>query len=83
MSREELAGRLIEILKKATDEVADWDSITGASSIETLGIDSLTTLDLLFYIKEEFGVEVEAEELTGLTTFGDMTEFIEKRLSDS
>lgn len=83
MSREEVAAKLIEVMKKATEEVVDWDAITEASSIETMGIDSLTTLDLLFYIKEDLGLDIDVNELTGIETFKDMVDFIGPRLESA
>ncbi len=80
MTREEVAARLIDVMKKSTEEVVDWDAITEASSIEAMGIDSLTTLDLLFYIKEDFGLDIDVKELTGIESFKNMVDFIAPRL---
>ncbi len=48
-----------------------------------MGIDSLTTPDLLFCIKEDMGLDIDVNELTGIETFKDMVDFIAPRLQSA
>ena len=80
MTREEIAATLIEVMKNSTEEPVDWNGLTETSKIDALGFDSLSVLDLIFYIKEQFEFEVEVDELSGVSTFGDMLDFLEHRL---
>ena len=83
MTRKEIAAILIEVMKDSVEEPVDWDGLTETSRIEELGFDSLAILDLVFYMKERFGIEVEVDELTDVSTFGDMINFIEQRLASA
>lgn len=80
MSREEIAAKLIEVMKESSEEDVDWDAITEETEIESLGFDSLTTLDLIFYLKEYFAIEIQAEDLEGITTVAQMVSFVEERI---
>jgi acyl carrier protein len=43
-----------------------------AAPLDTLGIDSLSFIEFMFKIEEEFGVSVSDEELKGIRTLGDL-----------
>jgi acyl carrier protein len=40
--------------------------------LDTLGIDSLSFIEFMFKIEEEFGVAVSDEDLKGIKTLGDL-----------
>ncbi len=46
-------------------------------SLESLGIDSLGTIELLWMVEEQFGVELPTEPTDGLDTLGDIVRFID------
>ena len=46
-------------------------------SLESLGIDSLGTIELLWMVEEQFGVELPTEPADGLETLGDIVRFID------
>ena len=43
------------------------------------GLDSLTTIELLYRIEEEFDVEVPDADLPGLVTVADVTAYLQRR----
>ena len=76
MTREEIIDKLRDIMKEAATEDIDWDSVAEDTAIETMGFDSLSILDLIYDIQQEFGVEFEAEKLTSVRTVGELTDFL-------
>jgi acyl carrier protein len=50
-------------------EPAKLDS---AASLESLGIDSLSFIEFMFKIEEEFGVAVSDDDLRGIKTLADL-----------
>ena len=47
-------------------------------SLESLGIDSLGTIELLWMVEEQFGIELPIEPADELETFGDIVRFIDE-----
>ena len=47
-----------------------------AAPLETLGIDSLSFIEFMFKIEEEFGVSVSDEELRSIKTLADLERHI-------
>jgi acyl carrier protein len=76
MTNEEIISKLKDLLKKASPSQADWSGMTGATTIESLGFDSLSILDLTYDIQQEFKVEFEAEEMVRIKTIGDLAAFL-------
>lgn len=56
------------------------EEITKDSTFESLGIDSLDIVEMIMDLETELGVELELEEQK-ITTFGEMADFIESKLS--
>jgi acyl carrier protein len=81
MTDGEILGKLRETMKRSSRESVDWSGVSPASTIESLGFDSLTILDLIYDIQQEFGVEFEAESLVGVKTVGELVAFLRKRLA--
>jgi len=48
---------------------------------EDLGLDSMSTIELVYQIEEVFNLEVPNEDLTKLTTVGSVIDYVENRLS--
>ena len=46
--------------------------LDGAAPLDTLGIDSLSFIEFMFKIEEEFGVTVSDEDLKSIRTLGDL-----------
>lgn len=57
----------------------DWSTVTEATTVESFGFDSLSVLDLIFDLEQEFGAEVEAKEMLALETVGDLVTLLSER----
>ena len=61
-------AKLQEVLsKKVKDLTLDKDA-----SLESLGLDSLDKIDLLYEIEDAFGIEFTNDEMTSFVTVGDI-----------
>ena len=60
----------------------DAESITKETTFEgDLGADSLDIVDLIMALEEEFGVEeMNEEDLTSITTFGDLVKYLQSKV---
>jgi acyl carrier protein len=77
MQREEIVERLRTTMQQSAQQPVDWDSVTLDTDIGTLGFDSLSILDLIYDVQQEFDLEFEAEELVGVRTVGELVDFLE------
>ncbi len=57
----------------------DADSITPDSTFESLGIDSLDIVEMIMDLETELNIELDLENQK-VTTFGELAEFIEKKV---
>jgi acyl carrier protein len=77
ISYEEVVDALIEKIQSSFDI-----DITGDLSAETdfmaLGLDSLDTMDYIFYLEDEYGVTIEDEQIQtdGLLIIGETAKYI-------
>ena len=79
MTQQEIIDKLRAMMRKTSQAQVDWDSVNADSSIASLGFDSLSILDLVYDIQQEFGFDFEAEELVGIKTVGQLAAFLEKK----
>ena len=54
------------------------EDITPETTFESLGIDSLDTVEMVMDLEEELGVELELEEK--VSTVGELVEFVESKV---
>ena len=54
------------------------DDITPETTFESLGIDSLDTVEMVMDLEEQLGVHLELEEK--LATVGELVDFVESKL---
>ena len=54
------------------------DDITPETTFESLGIDSLDTVEMVMDLEEQLGVDLELEEK--LPTVGELVDFVESKL---
>ena len=80
MKREQIVARLRATMQRSCQAQVPWESVGEPWRIDSLGFDSLSTLDLLYDIQQAFAIEFEIEELSAVTTVGDLVTFIEGRL---
>ena len=72
--------KITQILADQLD--ADADSMTLETKIaEDLGADSLDVVEMLMTIEDEFEVEIPDEDIEGLKTIGDVTEYIQNKMN--
>ena len=79
MTQLEIIEKLRTMMKKTSQAQVDWKAVNADSTIASLGFDSLSILDLVYDIQQEFGFEFEAEELVGVKTVGQLAAFLEKK----
>jgi acyl carrier protein len=56
----------------------DINTITEDTTFESLGIDSLDTVEMVMQLEEDLGIEIELEEK--MATIGELAKFIETKL---
>ena len=56
------------------------DGLDPKAPLDALGIDSLSFIEFMFKVEEEFGVSVSDEELRGIKCFADLERHIAKTL---
>ena len=78
--QETILGQLRGILEESSSVEPDWDSFGPQSTIESLGLDSLTILDLLYDIEEDIGIHLEAKEVLNVTTVGEIIDMLVAKL---
>ena len=79
MEPREIIEKLVQVLKQSSQADVDWDAITGASTIESLGFDSLAVLDLIYDIQQEFGIAFEAEDMVNVSTVDELAAFLKEK----
>lgn len=79
MIRDEILAKLKVSMEESSQENTNWDNVTDESTIESLGFDSLSILDLIYDIQQEFSIEFEAEELAAVRTIGELVTFLEEK----
>ncbi|MBN1672920.1 MAG: acyl carrier protein [Kiritimatiellae bacterium] len=80
MTRDEINEKLRELMKRTSQELVDWNAVTEETAVESLGIDSLAMLDLVYDLQQAFGIEFEPEALIQVKTVGDLTTFLAQRI---
>ncbi len=67
----------------ATQFNIDEDEITKETSFkDTLNADSLDLVELIMALEDEFGLEVEDEDMENIKTVGDAVEYITNALDE-
>ncbi|MFJ5679995.1 acyl carrier protein [Streptomyces sp. NPDC093097] len=79
MTREEIVGKLAEILHEVAG-VVPADVTEEKSLVEELDVDSLAMAEVIVIAEERFGIELPEEEMTDLHTVADLALCVEKRL---
>ncbi len=74
---ERLRKIIAEQLMVDEDEIAEE-----ASFIDTLGADSLDTVEMIMEIEDEFGIEIPDEDAEKLTTVGEAIEYVKRKVEE-
>ncbi len=59
----------------------DPSGVDAAASLDTLGIDSLSFIEFMFKVEEEFGISVSDENLRGIKTLADLERHVAAALA--
>jgi acyl carrier protein len=76
-------AELFEMFQRMATEIAekDFSNVTGDSNIQELGLDSLSTLELVGAMERELDVQIPDEQLVGIQTVDQLLELVEKRMA--
>jgi acyl carrier protein len=78
MSAPDIVERLRQVMRRSAVPQLDWDGVNAHTPIEKLGFDSLTILDLIYDIQQEFKLEFDPTEIAGVKTVGQLADFIKQ-----
>jgi acyl carrier protein len=78
MTDQEIRAKLIEIIKKEA-KLDEADFLQGQPLAGL--IDSLTLLEVVCQVEDEFGLEIEDEQIPDLKTFDDVVKGVTQLLS--
>jgi acyl carrier protein len=80
-SREQIRQRLEGVMDQSSAEEVEWSTVTDETTIESFGFDSLSVLDLLFDLEQEFSIAIQAEDMLEIKRVGDLVDFLCERSS--
>ena len=81
MTKSEIIGKINEFLVEEFE--VDADKIVPEAVLkDTLELDSLDYVDLVVIIETTFGFKVVAEDFTGVNTFQDFYDLIERKVGE-
>ena len=80
METDQIIERLRGIMERTSKAAVDWKAVNGSTPIASLGFDSLSILDLIYDIQQEFGIEFEAEQMVGVKTVSQLADFLKAKL---
>ena len=79
MKKEELITKMVSILADEF-EVEEETLQPDANIKETMHLDSLSLVDLVGLVNEEFGVEIKTPDLPTIKTFSDLYDYVFTRM---
>jgi acyl carrier protein len=82
MDRPEITARMKELLAKQKHLKTDLDAITDTVKLDAVGFDSITIMDFMYDVEDEFGIETEIADLVKLETVGDMLDYLQSKISN-
>ena len=78
-SIDSIVSRLRDVIRESSTEERDWEAIDGDTTFESLEFDSLSILDLLYDTEQKFGISLEAKDIIGVRTVGEIAALLAKR----
>ena len=79
MNRQEILARVGQVIEESSAEDVDWSTVTEETTVESFGFDSLAVLDLIFDLKQEFGVKIPVEDMLKIETAGALVTYLQER----
>ncbi len=74
----QVLARLRDVLRDSAVEEHDWDAVAPETPIESLGFDSLTILDVLYDVEEEFGIALDPKQVVKTRTVGEIITLLQQ-----
>lgn len=76
-------SELFSMFQRMAAEIAekDFSDVTEDSNIQELGLDSLSTLELVGAMERELDVQIPDDQLVGIQTVRQLLELVEKRMA--
>jgi len=79
MNQAEILEKLRQTMKKSSPNGTNWETVTLDTTIESLGFDSLSILDLIYDIQQDFGLDFDPTELASVRTVGALVGFLKEK----
>ncbi|MBQ9436592.1 MAG: acyl carrier protein [Bacteroidales bacterium] len=80
MEKDEMIKKMVSVL--ASEFEVEEDLLKPEANIkETMHLDSLSLVDMVGLVDEEFGVEIKTADLPTIKTFADLYDYVFTRLS--
>ena len=80
MEKEEMIKKMVSVL--ASEFEVEEEILKPEANIkETMHLDSLSLVDMVGLVDEEFGVEIKTADLPTIKTFADLYDYVFTRLS--
>lgn len=80
-----LLADLKELVRGVLDEheqaAVDWEAVTAATSLGSLPLDSLATIELLYSVESRWNIVINEDEAFEFQTVGDVLESIKHKLA--
>ena len=76
MQRDNVIAALRRMMKQSSEAGIDWDGVDEESEIASLGFDSLSILDFIYDIQQEFGLDFDAQDLADVRTVRELVDFL-------
>ena len=77
--RNETKNKVIDIV--VAELKIDKSKVTDAAQLTDLGADSLSLLEIIFQLEEQFGIEIPDEDAERMKTLNDVVEYVQIRRS--
>ncbi len=74
-----IESKVQKLIAEKVPDIDINDVVLDASLIDDLGADSLTVVELVMTMEEEFDIEVNDEDVEKLITVRDIIQFIEEK----
>ncbi len=73
VNKEQITAVIVEFVREV-DGVTE--PVSPQASLDTLGVDSMGTMDLLMRVEKEFGVAIPDDLLAGVRTISDLVDLV-------
>ena len=80
MEKSELISKLTEFVKEVLED--DNAEVDADKNFDDLGLDSMGTVEFLGLIEDEYGIDVDEDEIEEINTINEAVEFIIKKKSN-